>query len=144
MSGPAGRGRLSSSLAARLDRRASTSGVGPADIDVAEVHDASAYAEIQQIENLGFCASGEGGPFTEAGATALGGAIPVNTSGGLVSKGHPIGATGLRMLYEGYTQLLGRAGKRQLPDPKLCLTHNLGGFPHQNVVSVAIVGMRGA
>ncbi|MEQ8700729.1 MAG: thiolase family protein [Bauldia litoralis] len=103
-------------------------GVGPADIDVAEVHDASAYAEIQQVENLGFCASGEGGPFTASGATALGGSVPVNPSGGLVSKGHPIGATGIIQLHELAIQLRGEAGERQVEGARLAAAENGGGF----------------
>ena len=84
------------------------------DIDVAEVHDASAYAEILQTENLGLCAPGEGGPIAERGDTRLGGRIPVNTSGGLVSKGHPIGATGAIQIHELVMQLRGEAGARQV------------------------------
>jgi acetyl-CoA acyltransferase len=103
-------------------------GVGPAAIDVAEVHDASSYAEIQQIENLGFCTIGDGGPFTESGATRLGGTIPINTSGGLVSKGHPIGATGLIQLHEIATQLRGEAGARQVAGARIGLAENGGGF----------------
>lgn len=103
-------------------------GVGPEDIDVAEVHDASAYAEIQQIENLGFCKMGEGGAFTDSGATKLGGAIPVNTSGGLVSKGHPIGATGIIQLHELVTQLRGEAGRRQVEGARIAAAENGGGF----------------
>ncbi len=68
------------------------------------------------------------------------GGIPCQIDGGLKCFGHPIGASGLRMLYEMYLQLLGRAGERQLDDPRIGLTHNLGGFPHQNVCSVSIVG----
>ena len=75
-------------------------GVNPADISVAEVHDASAFAEIVQIENLGFCELGQGGWLAERGETSIGGRIPVNPSGGLESKGHPIGATGLAQIYE--------------------------------------------
>ncbi|MGE0734294.1 MAG: thiolase family protein [Alphaproteobacteria bacterium] len=103
-------------------------GVGPKDIDVAEVHDASAYAEIQQIENLGFCKMGEGGPFTDSGATRLGGSIPINTSGGLVSKGHPIGATGIIQLHELVTQLRGEAGSRQVEGARIAAAENGGGF----------------
>ena len=103
-------------------------GISPGDIDVAEVHDASAYAEIQQIENLGFCPSGEGGPFTESGATKLGGSIPVNTSGGLLSKGHPIGATGLIQLHELTVQLRGEAGRRQVEGARIGVAENGGGF----------------
>ena len=82
-------------------------GVGPKDMSVSEVHDASAIAEIMQTENLGFCEIGEGGALAESGATTIGGQIPVNPSGGLESKGHPIGATGLGQIYELATQLRG-------------------------------------
>ena len=100
----------------------------PADIDVAEVHDATAYSEIQQIENLGLCPIGEGGLFTEQGNTKLGGKVPVNTSGGLVSKGHPVGATGIMQLHELITQLRDEAGARQVPDAKIGVAENGGGF----------------
>ena len=100
----------------------------PADIDVAEVHDATSYSEIQQIENLGLCPIGEGGLFTEQGNTKLGGKVPVNTSGGLVSKGHPVGATGIMQLHELITQLRDEAGARQVPDAKIGVAENGGGF----------------
>lgn len=103
-------------------------GIDPADIDVVEVHDASAYAEIQQIENLGLCKPGEGGLFTEQGHTALGGQVPVNPSGGLVSKGHPVGATGIVQLHELVTQLRGDAGQRQVAGAKIAVAENGGGF----------------
>ncbi len=75
-------------------------GLGPDDIDIAEVHDATAFGELWQYENMGFCGEGEGGPFAESGATALGGRLPVNTSGGLECRGHPIGASGIAQMYE--------------------------------------------
>ena len=100
----------------------------PADIDVAEVHDATAYSEIQQIENLGLCPIGEGGLFSEQGHTKLGGKVPVNTSGGLVSKGHPVGATGIMQLHELVTQLRGEAGARQVSNAKIGVAENGGGF----------------
>ena len=103
-------------------------GVGPRDMSVAEVHDASAFAEIVQSENLGFCASGEGGALAESGATALGGHIPINPSGGLESKGHPIGATGLGQIYELVTQLRGEAGSRQVAGARFAVAENGGGF----------------
>ena len=103
-------------------------GVGPDEIDVAEVHDACSFAEILQIENMGFCKRGEGGPTTERGETALGGRIPVNPSGGLVSKGHPVAATGLIQLYELVTQLRGEAGSRQVDEAQVALAENGGGF----------------
>lgn len=102
-------------------------GLKPEDIDVAEVHDATAYAELTHIENLGFCPIGQGGPFVESGATQLNGKIPVNPSGGLLARGHPIGASGLAQMYELITQLRGEAGKRQVKDPKIALAHNGGG-----------------
>ncbi|WP_137894250.1 MULTISPECIES: thiolase family protein [Comamonadaceae] len=102
--------------------------VKPSDIDVAEVHDATSFGEIYQMEMLGFCRDGEGGPFVASGATRLGGAIPVNTSGGLVSKGHPLGATGLSMLAELATQLRGEAGERQVVNARLALQENGGGL----------------
>lgn len=110
------------------DRAYEASGVGPADIGVVELHDASAFAEILQIENLGLCVRGEGGVFTEAGETALGGRVPVNPSGGLVSKGHPIAATGVMQLHELVTQLRGEAGPRQVPDLRVAVAENGGGF----------------
>ena len=103
-------------------------GIGPEDVDVAEVHDACSFAEILQVENLGLCARGEGGPLAERGDTALGGRIPVNVSGGLVSKGHPIGATGLTQLYELVVQLRGEAGSRQIPQCSVAVAENGGGF----------------
>ena len=102
-------------------------GLSRDDIDVAEVHDATAYAELSHIENLGFCPIGKGGPFVESGATQLDGKIPINPSGGLLARGHPIGASGLAQIYELVTQLRREAGKRQVKDPKIALAHNGGG-----------------
>jgi acetyl-CoA acetyltransferase len=98
-------------------------GLGPQDIDVAEVHDATAFGELYQYEKMGFCPEGEGGPFAESGATA----IPVNTSGGLMSRGHPIGASGLAMTYELVTQLRSEAKKRQVDNPRIAMAENGGG-----------------
>lgn len=103
-------------------------GLGPEDMDVAEVHDASAFAEILQIESLGFCAFGEGGRLTADGETAIGGRIPVNPSGGLESRGHPIGATGLAQVHELVTQLRGEAGPRQVEGARIAIAENGGGF----------------
>jgi acetyl-CoA acetyltransferase len=103
-------------------------GIGPDDIDVAEVHDASAYAEVLQTENLGLCAPGDGGPMAERGETRLGGRVPVNTSGGLVSKGHPIGATGAIQIHELVMQLRGEAGARQVAGARFAAAENGGGF----------------
>lgn len=102
-------------------------GLQPADIDVAEVHDATSFCEIYQVEMMGFCPRGEGGGFVESGATTLGGRIPVNTSGGLVSKGHPVGATGLSMTNELVQQLRGEAGERQVEGARIALAENGGG-----------------
>ncbi|MFX1279578.1 MAG: thiolase family protein [Promethearchaeota archaeon] len=99
----------------------------PKDINVAEVHDATAYGELEQIEQMGFCPLGKGGPFSESGETELGGKIPVNPSGGLLSRGHPLGASGLAQIYELVLQLRGDAGKRQVNNPKFALAENGGG-----------------
>jgi len=104
------------------------SGVGPEDIDVAELHDASAIAEILHSENVGFCQYGEGGPLVESGETTLGGRLPINVSGGLLSKGHPIGATGAIQIVDLVTQLRGEAGERQVAGARLALAENGGGF----------------
>jgi len=101
--------------------------VEPRDIDVAEVHDCFTIAEIIAYEDLGFCPPGEGGKLVEEGATTLGGKIPVNTSGGLKSKGHPVGATGTAQAYEIYLQLTVQAEKRQVKDARVGLAHNVGG-----------------
>ncbi len=103
------------------------SNLGPEDINVAEVHDATAFGELHIMEQIGFCPVGEGGPFVESGATELDGKIPINPSGGLLARGHPIGASGLAQMYELVTQLRGEAGKRQVKDPKLALAENGGG-----------------
>lgn len=102
-------------------------GVGPQDISLAELHDATAYGELHQTENMGFCPLGEGGLYAETGATRLGGKQPVNTSGGLETRGHPIGASGLAQIYELGIQLRGEAGKRQVEGARLGLAENGGG-----------------
>ena len=101
--------------------------VKPGDIQLAEVHDCFTSAELMAYEDLGFCNPGESGKLIESGQTRLGGRIPVNTSGGLKAKGHPVGATGTAQAYELYLQLTGQAGKRQVKDAKIGLTHNVGG-----------------
>jgi acetyl-CoA acetyltransferase len=113
-------------------------GVAPADIDVAEVHDATAIGEVQQIEHMGLVPYGEGGAAAERGETALGGRIPVNPSGGLESRGHPIGATGLAQIFELVTQLRGEAGTRQVPDARLALAENSGGLVGVEEAAVAV------
>jgi acetyl-CoA acetyltransferase len=102
-------------------------GVGPKDISVAELHDATAWGELHQVESMGFCPPGDGGLYAESGATTLGGKQPVNTSGGLECRGHPIGASGLGQIYELGLQLRGEAGARQVPGAKLALAENGGG-----------------
>jgi acetyl-CoA acetyltransferase len=102
-------------------------GVGPKDISLAELHDATAYGELHQAEAMGFCPLGEGGIYAESGATKLGGEKPINTSGGLECRGHPIGASGLAQIYEIGLQLRGDAGKRQVEGARLGLAENGGG-----------------
>lgn len=117
-------------------------GVGPQDLQVLEVHDATAYAEIKHVENMGLCAPGEGGVLAERGDTRLGGRIPINTSGGLLSKGHPIAATGAIQLHEIVTQLRGEAGERQVPGARIGAAENGGGFYgiEEAVAAVTILG----
>ncbi len=113
----------------RASRRAyEMANLGPEDIDMAEVHDATAFGELLQYEEMGFCPVGEGGPFAESGATSLGGRLPVNTSGGLECRGHPIGASGLAQAYELVQQLRGAAGPRQVEGARIALAENGGGF----------------
>lgn len=102
-------------------------GVEPKDLDVAEVHDCFTIAEILAYEDLGFCTSGKGGNLIDEGTTELGGKLPVNPSGGLKSKGHPVGATGTAQAYEIYLQLTGQAEKRQVNGAEIGLSHNVGG-----------------
>jgi len=109
---------------------------GPGDIDVAEVHDCFAIAEICCIEALGLVERGHGGKAAGAGETALGGRVPVNTSGGLKSKGHPVGATGIAQAIEIYEQLSGRAGERQVVDARIGLAQNMGGSGASSVTHI--------
>jgi acetyl-CoA acetyltransferase len=104
-----------------------TAGLGPDDVDVVEVHDATAIGEIVALEEMGFCPPGEGGPLAENGATALGGRLPVNTGGGLIARGHPVGATGLAQIFELSAQLRGEAGRRQVEGARIALSENGGG-----------------
>lgn len=104
-----------------------TAGLGPEDINVIELHDASAPAELMAYESLGLCGKGEGGKLIDEGATRLGGKVPVNTSGGLLRKGHPVGATGIAQIVELTEQLQGRSGERQVEGAKVALAHNGGG-----------------
>ncbi|WP_276274840.1 thiolase domain-containing protein [Haladaptatus sp. QDMS2] len=111
-------------------------GVGPVDIDFAEVHDCFSIAELMAYEDLGFCEPGEAGSYVESGATDYGGDVVVNASGGLKSKGHPIGATGAGQVAEAFTQLSGKAGDRQVEDARWGLTHNVGGSGGAAVVHI--------
>lgn len=113
-------------------------GLGPDDMHVAEVHDATAMAEILQVENLGFAQFGEGGPATERGDFTIGGRLPVNPSGGLESKGHPLGATGIAQLYELVSQLRGEAGARQVDGARHAIQENGGGFAGIEEAAVAV------
>lgn len=128
-----GSDRDAADVEAHLGRRAAfaayaEAGVAPHDINVAEVHDATSFGELQQTENLGLCAIGDGGRWAASGASSLGGALPVNPSGGLVSRGHPVSATGLAQIYELVTQLRDEAGMRQVENARLAVAENGGGL----------------
>ena len=128
-----GRGKTGVGLATmegciRASREAyEIAGVGPEDLDVIELHDCFSAHELMAVEDLGLCPKGEGGRMAEEGVTALGGKIPVNPSGGLLSKGHPIGATGVGQIVELVWQLRGECDKRQVAGAKVALAHNGGG-----------------
>jgi len=113
-------------------------GVGAEDLSLVELHDASATSELILYESLGLCAAGTGGAFVESGATTLGGKIPVNPSGGLARKGHPIGATGLAQLAELTWQLRGKAGARQVAGAKVALAENGGGYIGDDVAAMVM------
>ncbi len=112
------------------------SGLGPRDIDVAELHDCFTIAEIVASEDLGFVEKGQGGPFAAAGCSAIGGPKPINTSGGLKSKGHPVGATGVGQICDIVMQLRGDAGERQVAKHRIGLAQNLGGSGATCVVTI--------
>lgn len=113
-------------------------GLGPADIDVAEVHDSTAFNELLACEELGFAERGGGARLVADGATALGGHIPVNTSGGLESRGHPVAATGVGQVIELVGQLRGDAGPRQVPGARRALAENAGGHAKDDTAAIAI------
>jgi acetyl-CoA C-acetyltransferase len=111
-------------------------GVTPKDINFAEVHDCFTIAEAVVYEDLGFCEKGCGGPAAEEGRTAIDGKTPLNTSGGLKSKGHPVGATGIAQIIELYEQLTGQAGKRQVKNAHIGLAQNMGGSGASCVINI--------
>ena len=119
------------------------SGLSPDDIDVVELHDATSFCEIYQVEMLGFCPEGEGGKYVASGAAKLGGERPVYLSGGLVSKGHPVGATGLSMIDELVSQLRGEAGDRQAKGAKIALAENGGGVIGFDEAACSIIILEG-
>jgi acetyl-CoA acetyltransferase len=126
-------------IVARVAKRAyETAAVGPQDLHVVELHDASAPAEVIAYEELGLCPEGEAGRLVDDGTTELGGRIPVNTSGGLLAKGHPVGATGVAQICEIVWQLRGQAGKRQVPNATIGLTQNGGGMVGNEAAAMAV------
>ena len=113
-------------------------GLTPQDVNVMEVHDATAPAELSLYEELGLCAEGEGSRLIDEGVTEIGGRLPVNTSGGLLAKGHPIGATGVAQIYEIWLQLRGEAGDRQVAGAKVGMTENGGGMVRGEAAVTAV------
>lgn len=131
----AGEAGVTSSIAADVYADA---GIEPSEIDCVELHDATSPAELIYYEDLGLCGRGEGAAFLASGATALGGRVPVNPSGGLVRKGHPIGATGLGQIHELVSQLRGRCGSRQAQGARIALAENGGGFIGSDAAAIAM------
>jgi acetyl-CoA C-acetyltransferase len=123
-------------VALSAERAFKMAGVGPSDIQVAEVHDCFCIAEIGCIEALGLVEKGKGGEAARTGLTALGGRVPINTSGGLKSKGHPVGATGIAQAIEIFEQLQGKAGDRQVPGARVGLAQNMGGSGASSAVHI--------
>jgi acetyl-CoA acetyltransferase len=117
-------------------------GVGPGDLDVVECHDASAPAEIMAYESFGLCGPGDGGKLVESGDTWLHGRIPVNPSGGLLRKGHPVGATGLAQVVELTEQLQGRSGPRQVEGARVALAQNGGGNIGSDAAAMCVTILR--
>lgn len=116
-----------------------TAGIGPEDVDVAEVHDCFTIDEILHYEDLGFCPKGEGGRFVEEGHSTLGGRLPVNPSGGLKARGHPVGATGVAQVAEIVCQLRGEAQGRQVENARVGLAHCTGGGMHGDLGAVTVI-----
>jgi len=123
------------------ERAFDKAGVAPEDVDVAEVHDAAAPAEMIVIEELGLVPDGKAVAMVRAGETAIGGRLPVNPSGGLISKGHPLGATGVAQVFELVTQLRGEAGSRQVPRARVAVAENAGGYlgPQPAAAAVSVL-----
>jgi acetyl-CoA acetyltransferase len=140
-SNPGIQGELVPGVARRAFEQA---GLGPSDVDVLECHDATAPAELIVLEELGLAGPGEAVQMIRRGATSIGGALPVNPSGGLESKGHPVGASGLAQLVELADQLRGRCGARQVEGARIGLAENAGGYmgPDAAVATVTILGAR--
>ncbi len=128
VSGADDRAKVGGETGRAAQRAFEMAGLTPRDVDVMEVHDASAPAELMLYEELGLCDEGEGGKLIDEGVTEIGGRMPVNTSGGLLAKGHPVGATGVAQIYEIWLQLRGEAGDRQVAGAKVGLTENGGGM----------------
>lgn len=121
-----------------IDAAYAEAGLGPEDLDAVEVHDAASPNELIITEELGLCGPGEGPKLLHSGSTRLGGRIPVNPSGGLVSRGHPVGATGAAQLVELTTQLRGRAGDRQIDGARVALAENAGGYTHPEAAACVV------
>ena len=126
------------STARAAQRAFEMAGMTTSDVNVMEVHDASAPAELMLYEELGLCSEGEGGKLIDDGVTEIGGRLPVNTSGGLLAKGHPVGATGIAQIYEIWLQLRGEAGERQVTGAKVGLTENGGGMVRGEAAATAV------
>ncbi len=125
------------------DKAYKASGLNASDIDVVEVHDATSFCELYQLEMLRLCPDGQGGAFVASGAATLGGSCPTNVSGGLVSKGHPVGATGLSMLHELCVQLRNEAGQRQVKGARIAMAENGGGVIGFEEAACAITILEG-
>jgi acetyl-CoA acetyltransferase len=126
-------------IVARVARRAfAEAGITPADVDVAEVHDSIAFNELLAYEELGLCGAGEGARFAGSGATRLSGTVPVNTSGGLESRGHPVAATGLAQIIELVAQVRHEADGRQVPGARIAVAENAGGFAVDDTAATVV------
>jgi acetyl-CoA acetyltransferase len=127
------------SLAATIEAARQAFGMArlkPSEVDIAEVHDAFSILELINMEDLGLCKKGKAGDMLKSGDTEINGRLPVNTSGGLKARGHPVGATGLAQVCEIFWQLTGNAGRRQVDGAKIGITQNIGGFGCNNAVTV--------